>query len=106
MAYTAGQLTQISSANGYALYRYDSTDHPDVVEAAGYFNNSDDDLNIAVGDLIHFIGWTTAVRTGTITYYKTFIVTNVISNDAASSAGAVNIAEVGISTAGAVSSGT
>jgi len=106
MAYSASNFALISSVNGFGLYRYDSTDHPDVVEAAGYLNNSDDSLNLAVGDLIEFVGWTTAVRTGTVSYYKKFVVTNVIANDAAASAGNVNLAEVGISTAGALSSGT
>lgn len=106
MAYSAGSLALISSVNGYGLYRHDSTDHPDVVEAAGYFNNKDDNLNLAKGDIIHAVQWGTAVRTGSISAYKAFIVTNVIANDAASSAGNVNIAEIGISTAGALSSGT
>jgi len=105
MAYTAGNLTQISNANGYGLYRYDDTEDPDVIETAGYFNNLDDDLNLQVGDRIDYTEWATAVRTGTIAQYKMFIVTNVIANDAAASAGAVNIAEVGISSDGAISSG-
>jgi len=105
MAYTAGNLTQISNANGYGLYRYDTTDDLDVVEDAGFFNNLDDSLELRKGDLIHATSWTTATRTGTIASYKLFIVTNVIANDAASSAGAVNIAEVGVSTDGALSSG-
>ena len=103
MAYLAGGLALISSVNGYGLYRYDSTDDLDVVEDAGYFNNLDDDLKLAIGDIIDAIQWTTAVRTGTIGQAKRFIVTNVVANDAAASAGAVNIAEVG--GAGAISSG-
>jgi len=99
MAYVAGNLTQISNANGYGLYRYDTTDLADVVEAAGYLNNGDDNLNLAVGDLIHCFSWTTAVRTGTLSQYKLFAVTNVITD------GAVNLAEVGVSTSGAISSG-
>jgi len=105
MAYTAGGLSLISSVNGYGLYRYDSLDDVDLVEDAGYFSNLDDNLNLAVGDIIHVFDWTTAVRTGTLNGYKLFAVTNVISNDAAASAGAVNIAEIGVSTAGAISSG-
>jgi len=106
MAYTAGNLALLNSVNGFGHYRYDSTDHPDVVEGAGYFNNKDDNLNLAVGDIIHAVQWATAVRTGTIALYKDFIVTNVISNTAAASAGNVNIAEIGVSSAGAISSGT
>ena len=103
MAYTAGNLASYGAVNGFGLYRYDTTDQADVVEDAGYFNNKDDDLNLAVGDTILSVTWATAVRTGTISEVKSFIVTNVISNDAAASAGAVNIAEyLG---GGAVSSG-
>jgi len=105
MAYTEGGLSLISSVNGFGLYRYDSLDDVDLVEDAGYFNNLDDNLNLAIGDIIHAFDWTTAVRSGTLAGYKKFAVTNVISNDAASSAGAVNIAEIGVSTDGAISSG-
>lgn len=106
MAYTAANLALISSVNGFGLYRYDTVDDDlDVVEDAGFFNNSDDSLNLAVGDIIKVVEWATAVRTGTISGYKEFIVTNVISNDAASSAGNVNIAEIGIASDGAISSG-
>lgn len=105
MAYTAGGLSLISSVNGFGLYRYDSLDDVDLVEDAGYFNNKDDDLNLAVGDTIYAYDWTTAVRSGTLNAVKAFVVTNVISNDAASSAGAVNIAEILASTDGTISSG-
>lgn len=93
MAYTAGNLAQLSDANGYGLYRYDTTDLTDVVEDAGYFNNLDDNLKLVIGDIIMAFTWTT-VRTGTLDDAKAFVVTNVIANDAASSAGAVNIAEI------------
>ena len=105
MAYTAGGLSQISSVNGFGLYRYDSLDDVDLVEDAGYFNNLDDSLNLAIGDVIFAFDWTTAVRTGTLNAVKAFVVTNVISNDAAASAGAVNVAEILVSSAGAISSG-
>lgn len=105
MAYTPGNLVQMAQGNGYGLYRYDTTDDLDVVEDAGYFNNKDDELNLGVGDIIHAFSWNTAVRTGTLAAYKTFAVSNVVSIDAASSAGAVNVAEIGVSTAGAISSG-
>lgn len=90
MAYTAGGLALISSVNGYSFYRYDSLDPLSDIDTAGYFNNVDDTLNLAVGDLINVIDWTTAVRTGTIADVGLVVVTNVIANDAASSAGAVN----------------
>lgn len=90
MAYVAGNLTLQHSSNGFGKYRYDTTDAWDTVEAAGYFNNSDDVLKLAVGDEIVIFHWT-AVRTGTVSDVGNHVVTNVISNDAASSAGAVNI---------------
>lgn len=105
MAYTAGNLAQLAHGNGFGLYRYDTTDDVDVVEDAGYFNNKDDELNLGIGDIVHVFSWATAVRTGTLAAYKTFAVTNVVSNDAAASAGNVNVAEIGVSTAGAISSG-
>ena len=105
MAYeTAGNvLSQISSVNGFGLYRFDTTDTPVSVEAAGYFNNVDDNLNLGRGDMIFVYTWTT-VRTGTLSRVGAVAVTNVIANDAASSAGAVNVAEILVSTAGAISS--
>jgi hypothetical protein len=104
MAYTPGNLALISSVNGFGLYRYDTTDEQVTVEAAGYLNNLDDTLNLAKGDVIQVWTWVTAVRTGTIGKVGVFAVTNVIANDAAASAGNVNIAEIGISSAGALSS--
>ena len=91
MAYTAGGLSLISSVNGFGLYRYDSLDDWRTVDTAGYFNNLDDSLNLRIGDLILSNEWATAVRTGTITDVALLVVTNVIANDAAASAGAVNV---------------
>lgn len=104
MAFDASNLAQYGSVNGFGLYRYDTTDDIEAVDNAGYMNNKDDDLDLRVGDYIHILEWATAVRTGTITAYKMFVVTNVISNDAAASAGNVNIAEIGVSSSGGVSS--
>lgn len=98
MAYTAGNLAHLATANGFNSYRYDTTDAMDAVEDAGYFNNKDDNLNLAKGDIIYGFTWATAVRTGTLSEAKPFVVTNVIANDAAASAGAVNIAEIWITT--------
>ena len=103
MAYTAGNLVLLNSANGFGQYRYDTTDELTTVEAAGYFNNKDDTLNLAKGDTIMVVVWS-AVRTGTLSKVSDFVVTNVIANDAAASAGNVNIAEIGVSSAGAISS--
>ena len=105
MAYINGGLSLISSVNGYGTYRYDTLDTPVTVETAGYFNNKDDTLNLAKGDMIFVFTWATAVRTGTLSRVGAVAVTNVISNDAASSAGAVNVAEILVATTGAISSG-
>ena len=94
MAYTAGNLlNETGMPPGWSQYLYHTLDAGDVVEDAGYFNNLDDNLKLAKGDRIACVTWTTAILTGIVTEVKTFIVTNVIDNDAASSAGAVNIAE-------------
>ncbi len=98
MAFISADLALISSVNGYGLYRYDTLDQLDLVEDAGYFNNSDDDQNLAKGDIIMAFTWATAVRTGTLSESKPFVVTNVIPNDAATFAGAVNVAEIWITT--------
>ena len=103
MAYTAGNLICLfNGPPGKCIYRYDTTEQMDAVGAAGYFNNADDNLNLQKGDIIHGFTWATAVTTGTLSEYKLFGVTNVIANDAAASAGAVNIAE--LQTTGTISS--
>jgi len=99
MAYTAANLSLISSVNGFGLYRYDTTDELGDVDDGGYFNNTDDNLNLAKGDLIHVIVWVTAVRTGTISLYQLRVVPSIPASN-----GAVNTAEVGVYTAGALSS--
>lgn len=106
MAYTAANLRCDTSAPpGKRAYRYDTTDEivPDV-EAAGYFNNKDDDLNLKKGDTIQVFQWATAVGTGTVSKITDYVVTNVIANDAAASAGNVNIAEYGVASSGVISS--
>lgn len=87
MAYTAGGLSLISSVNGFGLYRYDSLDATTLVDALGYFNNADDDLNLAVGDLIWVYDWATAVRSGTISDVALHVVMTV------SAAGVVNLSD-------------
>lgn len=54
MTYTAGNLHIIGGSSvGNLLYHYDyTTDSLATVMAAGYFNNSDDNLNLAAGDMI------------------------------------------------------
>lgn len=57
MAYTAGNLALVSSVNGFGLYIYKSdTDSRATVAASGYFNNTDDNLNLAADDKIMVIG--------------------------------------------------
>lgn len=104
MAYVAANFVLLNSVNGFGEYRYDTTDELTTVEAANYFNNRTNSLNLAKGDTIQVVVWATAVRTGTISKVSDFIVTNVIANDAAAAAGNVNIAEYGVSSAGAISS--
>ncbi len=53
MAYTSGNLVLLAYGNGFHLYFYDAgSDTLATVRASGYFNNSDDDLNLAVDDQI------------------------------------------------------
>lgn len=77
MAVDASNLALISSVNGYGLYRYDTTDALTTVDGSEYFNNSDEVLNLAVGDMIEVVVWDTAVRTGTINTVGRMIVLSV-----------------------------
>lgn len=53
MAYTAGNLHLRAGAPGDLTYTHDAgSDSMATVLTAGYFNNSDDDLNLTVDDLI------------------------------------------------------
>lgn len=53
MAYTAGNLHLRAGAPGDLSYTYDAgSDALATVATAGYFNNTDDDLNLTVDDLI------------------------------------------------------
>ena len=111
MAYTASRfINETCMAPGRNTYRYDidgSVDDVDDVEAAGYFNNKDDDLNLAIGDRIDVFEWsaTPFAAASTLTNALQFVVTNVIAKDAAASAGNVNIAQVFLATS-LFSSGT
>ena|SRR3990167_8962653 len=101
MAYTAGELICVFSAGpGRSIYKHDSDDNVNTIEAAGYFNNVDDNLNLAGGDLIHCVVWDGApFDSGQVpNAYSLQVVTTV------DPAGVVNTAEAGISTAGALSS--
>lgn len=79
MAYNASDMTLVSSVNGYGLYRYDTMDVHATVDTTGYFNNTDDTLNLAVGDIIDVVVWATAIRSGTISTYGRHIVNSVSS---------------------------
>jgi hypothetical protein len=85
---TGSTLSLMSHANGFNNFRYDSLDAITLVDIDGYFNNTDDNLNIGVGDVILVVDWATAVRTGTISGWTYLIVMAV---DAAT--GAVDTAE-------------
>lgn len=101
MAYTAGNLFSDSNAPpGRMTYRYDTTDDVDDVEAAGYFNNKDDNLKLAIGDRIDVFEWdaTPFAAASILTNALQMVVTNVISDDAAASAGNVNLAQVFLTT--------
>ncbi len=91
MAFDNSQLTLMSLGNGFKHYRYDTLDNHATVDTDGYFNNNDDTVNLAVGDIIDVVVWGTAVRTGTITAYGRHIVNAV-------AAGVVDVTDVTIGT--------
>lgn len=91
MAFDNSQLTLMSLGNGFKHYRYDTLDTHATVDTDGYFNNNDDTVNLAVGDIIDVVVWGTAVRTGTITAYGRHIVNAV-------AAGVVDVTDVTIGT--------
>ena len=91
MAYQAGNLALIIAVNGFGLYRYDTTDIIEDVDTGGYFNNTDDALNLAVGDIIEVISWTSAVRTGTIFDVSRVVVLTVDSAGAVNTSGDIYI---------------
>ena len=88
MAFDNSQLVLTGLGNGFKRYRYDTLDTHATVDTAGYFNNSDDTVNFAVGDIIEVVVWSTAVRTGTISTYGVHIVLSV------SAAGLVDVSDV------------
>lgn len=89
MAINVANLTQLSHGNGFHDFRYDTLDTHADVDTAGYFNNIDDNLNMAIGDTVLVIVWGTAVRSGTIVTYGLHIVNAV--NDAT---GVVDLSDV------------
>jgi len=77
MAVDSAYLTLRGSHNGFGDYRYDTMDTAVTVDTAGYFNNSDETLNLAVGDTIDIVVWATAIRSGTIADVENHIVVSV-----------------------------
>ena len=88
MAFSTSELALIGYANGFARYRYDTLDTHATIDSSGYFNNSDDQVKLRVGDIIEVVVWATAIRTGTISTYGTHIVLSV------SAAGVVDTSDV------------
>ena len=111
MAYTASRLiNETCMSPGRNTYRYDldgSVDDVDDFETAGFLNNKDDNLNIAIGDRFDVFEWSGVpfASGSTLTNALQFVCTNVISNDAAASAGNINVAQVFLATS-LFSSGT
>ncbi len=87
MAFVTSQLALVQHVNGYNYFRYDTDDAHAVVDGDGYFNNSDDDQKINVGDLIDVVVWDT-LRTGTPQTYGQHLVLSV------SAAGVVDLTNV------------
>lgn len=58
MAFTTSNLYNVySGAPGFGIYIYKSdTDTRETVMASGYFNNSDDNQNLAADDMIYVVG--------------------------------------------------
>jgi hypothetical protein len=79
MAFDSSNLTRIAGGNGFGLYTYDSTDTIATTIIAGYMNNTDDDQNLAKGDIIILRQWGTAVRSGTVADVGIVTVMNVSS---------------------------
>lgn len=54
MAFDSANLSLLAYGNGFGLYHYSTTaDDIAAVLASGYMNNSDDNLNLAVGDALY-----------------------------------------------------
>ena len=81
MAFVTADLANMGTFNGFILWRYDTLEASTAVDAAGDFNNNDDDQNFQVGDIIFTVDWATAIRTGTISGMGLHIV-NAVSSGA------------------------
>ena len=89
MAFIATDLTMIGGGNGYHHYRYDTADSAADVDTVGYFSNTDDNVNLAVGDMITIVTWTTSTGTAPIADVTQSIVMAV----GAVTAGDVNLSD-------------
>ena len=105
MAYTqdanSGIFAMTNGPPGKIQYCYHHTDVvQSVVEDAGYFNNLDDNLNLQKGDIVVAYEWsaTPFATASLINSMMHMVVTNVIANDAAQSAGQIDLAEWGLTT--------
>ncbi len=92
MAVDATELALQGHANGYNYYRYDTMDAHATIDTDGYFNNTDDALNLSAGDIIDVVVWATAIRTGTVSTYGRHIVIDVDAD------GTVNTSDVTVGT--------
>lgn len=77
MAFVPANLRLTEGVPGRARYRYDTTDGLTTVDGDGYFNNLDDAQNLAVGDLVDVVVWSSAVYTGTISAVGLVVVLSV-----------------------------
>ena len=100
MAFTTSRfVNQTCLPPGRATYRLDldgTVDDVDDAEAANYINNVTHNQNLAVGDRVDVFEWSAVpfAAGSTLTNALQLVCTNVIANDAASSAGRVNFAQV------------
>ncbi len=100
MAYTAGNLWGVvNGPPGRLLYTYHTDDNFNTVETGDYFNNTDDNLNLQSGDLVHAVIWDgTPFTSGQVPNgYSLYVVTTV------DPAGSVNLAQAGVSASAALS---
>lgn len=104
MAFTSSRFVNENGLPpGRASYRLDidgTVDDVDDVEAANFINNVTNNQNLAIGDRIDVFEWSAVpfAAASILTNALQFVVTNVIANDAASSAGRVNMAQVFLTT--------
>jgi hypothetical protein len=89
MAFTTANLLNVySGPQGYGIYLYKSdTDARAVVEAAGYFNNDDDNQVLAVDDMVTVIG-----DEGGYSLYVSSLSSGAVSTGSVSGASSVPLA--------------